>query len=62
MTQQMLDTPLKADVIDGGVLITAPDGFQSAMTLDAAKATLARLQAVLGAAGEPRETYQKPLG
>jgi hypothetical protein len=61
MTQQILDTPLQADVIDGGVVITGPNGFQSTMTLDAAKATVARLQAVLGAVGEP-ETYQKPLG
>ena len=62
MTQQILDTPLRADVIDGGVMITGPDGSQSAMTLDAAKATVARLQAALGVAGEPQETYQKPLG
>jgi hypothetical protein len=60
MTQQILDTPLQADVI-GGVVITGPNGFQSTMTLDAARATVARLQAVLGAVGEP-ETYQKPLG
>lgn len=62
MTQQMLNTPLNANLVDGAVLITGPDGVESVMTIEAAKATLAQFQAVLGAADEPQEIYQKPLG
>lgn len=62
MTHQTFDTPLDAQVVDGEVVITGPDGFSGSLTLDAAKATLERLREALGAPSEPRETYQKPLG
>lgn len=62
MTHQTFDTPLNAQVVDGEVVITGPDGFNGSLTLDAAKATLERLQEALGAPSEPQETYQKPLG
>ncbi|WP_454718928.1 hypothetical protein [Caulobacter segnis] len=62
MTQQASDTPLTADLIDGQVLITGPNGLQGALTLEAAKASLAHLERALGAAREPADTYQKPLG
>jgi len=62
MTHQTFDTPLDAKLVDGEVVITGPDGFNGALTLDAAKATLERLQEALGAPSETQETYQKPLG
>jgi hypothetical protein len=62
MTQQMLSTPLGANLVDGAVLITGPDGVESVMTIDAAKATLAQFQAALGAVDDAQEIYQKPVG
>lgn len=62
MTPQMLSTLLSANLVDGAVLVTGPDGAESVMTIDAAKATLAQFQAALGTVDEPQEIYQKPLG
>jgi hypothetical protein len=62
MTQQMLSIPLSANLVDGAVLITGPDGVESVMTIDAAKATLAQFQAALGAVDDAQEIYQKPVG
>jgi len=62
MTQQMLSIPLSANLVDGAVLITGPDGVESVMTIDAAKATLAQFQAALGTVDEAQEISQKPVG
>jgi hypothetical protein len=62
MTQTALNTPINAQRIDGHVVITGPDGINTAMTPQAARATLENLQRALDGGGQTSETYQKPLG
>lgn len=61
MTKQIIDTPFAAELVDGRVVVTGPDGFNGLMTLKAARTSIENLQRVIGAAADA-ETYQKPLG
>lgn len=61
MTQQALDTPFAAELVDDEIVITGPNGFNGSLTLEAARASVENLQRVIGAADQA-ETYQKPLG
>lgn len=62
MTHQTFNTPLNAEIVDGEVVLTGPDGFNGSLTLEAARKTLEHLQRALAPDEEPAQTYQKPLG
>jgi hypothetical protein len=58
-THHHADEPLEVEAIEGEVVVTGPDGAAVTLTAEAAIASARRL---LRAAGQPAETYQKPLG
>ncbi|WP_395443290.1 hypothetical protein [Caulobacter sp. UC70_42] len=62
MTQTSSTPALNAELVGAEIVVTGPDGFRRAMSLDTARTSLSNLQRAIAAAGEPQEVYQKPLG
>lgn len=57
------DTPLEISAVNRDIAITGRDGLCAAFTLEAAKASVRRLQsAIAELEGDDGEIYQKPLG
>lgn len=54
--------PFKAELVEEMVVITAPDGFNGSLTIEAARASADNLRRAIDSAEGRGETYQKPLG
>lgn len=61
MSRQTYQEPLNVVLENGEVVFTGPDGMTGAMSLDAARQTIARLKAAV-AKIDDGEIYQQPLG
>lgn len=60
MTRDALDQPLSAELVDGEVVVTGPNGFNGSLTVEAARISAENLMRAVQLF-DSGEVYQKPL-
>ncbi|WP_146197945.1 hypothetical protein [Caulobacter endophyticus] len=62
MTHGPIDEPLTAELLEGEVVVTEPNGFNGSLTMDAARRSAENLLRAVEQAESGQDVYQKPLG
>lgn len=62
MAYDPIDQAFTAELVEGEVVITGPNGFNGSLTIEAARTSADNLLRAIEGAADGGEVYQKPRG